>query len=336
MKHIYRKKIVMVTALLLLSVLCSCREKQENKISEKKINYEKEENSIEVWKEELTFEEEEVPSAASVRGMQVIKEGEVKFAVSYEPREYKNSYDCWAISVPYHSWVSVDTERLYEYFSCLENLSLEKITDIPENTGLEDSQTSLFIAYYSGQNQQEQGQAEPDKGITYQIGLKNANGDYYVKINEEEGVWQADGAVVNELLNLNPFDCVLKVANVVSIETISTVDIDIEGKKYIIDFTDGESCRFNKKKVEKEEAYELYTSLISIFVEKENLKKEHTGEIPLLTITYNRNMDSAPRIVEEFYAYNEEYASVSINGDEIFLVDRESVDTLIAQIQSAF
>ena len=51
MKYIYRKKIVMVTALLLLSVLCSCREKQENKISEKKINYEKEENSIEVWKE---------------------------------------------------------------------------------------------------------------------------------------------------------------------------------------------------------------------------------------------------------------------------------------------
>ena len=90
-------------------------------------------------------------------------------------------------------------------------------------------------------------------------------------------------AVLNELLNLNPFDCVLKVANVVSIETISTVDIDIEGKKYIIDFTDGESCRFNKKKVEKEEAYELYTSLISIFVEKENLKKEHTGE----TITHN-------------------------------------------------
>lgn len=313
--------------MLFLGLLYGCGEKKENRIQERKMEYDEEESSMEKWKKNLPKENKQISSAKSVRGLEIVKGGETVFSVSYEPREYKSSYDCWSISVPYKSWVSVDTEKLYEYFSCLEDLSLEKVADVPDNTGLEESRIALFASYYSKQNNQSQGQAEPDQAVLYEIGLQDENGDYFVKINKKEEVWKAEGDVIEKLLNLDPFNCILKIANVVDVETISTVDIELKGKKYTLDFTDEE---------DKEEAYKLYTSLISIFIEKENLKEEHTEESPLLRITYNRNFKTAPKIVETFYVYNKQYVSVSINGNEFFLVDKGSVNDLIEQIKEFF
>lgn len=327
MKYKHKNKIILIVLMLFLGLSYGCGEKKDNRIQERKMEYDEEESSMEKWKKSLPKENKEISSAKSVRGLEIVKGGETVFAVSYEPREYKSSYDCWSISVPYKSWVSVDTEKLYEYFSCLEDLSLEKVADVPDNTGLEESRIALFASYYSKQNNQSQGQAEPDQAVLYEIGLQDENGDYFVKINKEEEVWKAKGDVIEKLLNLDPFNCILKIANVVDVETISTVDIELKGKKYTLDFTDEE---------DKEEAYKLYTSLISIFIEKENLKEEHTEESPLLRITYNRNFKTAPKIVETFYVYNKQYVSVSINGNEFFLVNKGSVNDLIEQIKEFF
>ena len=56
----------------------------------------------------------------------------------------------------------------------------------------------------------------------------------------------------------------------------------------------------------------------------------------MMSITFHRNIEGAPEIVESFYDYDENYASVNINGTEFFLTDKSAVNDLIASVKEAF
>ncbi len=128
-----------------------------------------EENSLSRWEAALAEGEPGAFTAEAMRGVSVVRDGEACFAVSYEPRTYKNSYDCWAISVPYQSMAVVDTEAMYAYFGILADMELTPVEDMDitrEQAGVEDSTDTVFVAYYSGQTM-EGGQAEPDLSLIH-------------------------------------------------------------------------------------------------------------------------------------------------------------------------
>lgn len=328
-----------------LAVLSGCGQEQETETenpvkTREEVTYDKESNSLETWKQELGSEETKTISSASIRGIETVKDGEAVLAVSYEPRTYKNSYDCWSLSIPYESWVSVDTEAMYEYFDHVEKLNLGAAEITEEEAGLSDSGTSVFVAYYSDQDGENAGQAEPDKGITYWIGNEADEDHYYVKTSSGNEIWTADKEAVDGLLEIEPYNMILKVANVVSIETLSSVDIEIQGKTYTIDLSDqeNENYKLNNKKADKDEVNALYTELMSIFIEEEIKESNDVQETssPMMSITFHRNIEGAPEIVESFYDYDENYASVNINGTEFFLTDKSAVNDLIASVKEAF
>lgn len=316
---------VLAGCLLLAAIISGgCGQKEQEDIPEMP---EIEENSLAEW--EASLEEGTIGElcAESIRGVSVMREGEPLFAVSYEPRTYKNTFDCWAISEPYQSMTVVDTEAMYAYFHVLADMELTPAGDVTkEQTGLADSEDTIYVAYYKDQTP-EGGQAAPDRCISYRFGRQNDAGDYYVEAGG--AVWLADKAAVEELFTVNPYDYILKVVSVVGVDTISKVEITFADKTHEMEISEGKFW-IDKKAVESAQFYELYTELMSIFIEKELPKDAGMdGERELLmTVIYHRNTAQAPRITQRYYVYDENYASVQVNGTEFFLVGREMLERL--------
>ncbi len=87
--------------------------------------------------------------------------------------------------------------------------------------------------------------------------------------------------------------------------------------------TDGQTFRWNGETAGSAEFHGLYTELMSIFIERE-LSREEMEKVNgkdrelLMRVTYERNRDDAPRITQCYYAYDETYESVQVNGTEFF------------------
>lgn len=299
-----------------------------------------EENSLAEWEASLQTGDLAELTAEAMRGMSVVRDGEPCFAISYEPRVYKNSFDCWMISVPYRSMAVVDTEAMYEYFQELAELELVPAENITkEEAGLVDASDTVFAAYDSRQTAGG-GQARPDRGILFRFGKTDGSGRRYVEA--AGGIWMAEEEAVRKLLEIDPYTCVLKVVSVVSVETVSEVSIAAGEERYVMQTAPG-NFQFGSKSVTDETFYALYTELMSVFIEKE-LPSEALEELqegsgdrePIMSIVYERNVADAPRIVQNYYVYDETYASVQVNGTEFFLVSREALAQLQEKIRDAF
>lgn len=290
----------------------------------------KDESSLARWESSLQEGNPEKLIAEAFRGMSVIKDGKPCLAVSYEPRAYKNSFDCWTISVPYQSMVTVDTEAMYAYFRILENAEFVPADGVTrEQAGIEEVSDRIFVAYYSGQTK-EGGQAEPDRGITFRFGHQDEAGNYYVEIGGK--LWLADQAVVDQLFEVNPYELILKVVSVVNLDTVSKMTITFGSHSYEMR-TDGEVFWWNDKETDRAEINALYTELVSIFIERELSWEERenldAGDRELLmSVTFERNREDAPKLIQRYYAFDGTYASVQVNGTEFFLVSREALASL--------
>lgn len=310
------------------------KQTEETEKEDRTDTIQREENSFGEWESALPEGKVEELSAPAIRGLCVNMEGKPYFAVSYEPREYKNSFDCWAISVPYESVVSVDTEVMYDYFQKVADLELVRTENISrQQAGIGEENRSIFVAYYAGQTDSG-GQAQPDKGLTYRFGQEDGEGNYYVEAADQ--IWTVKKGAADALFALYPYDFVLKVVSIVSVETVSKVEIDTGEKEYVMEAQEG-GFTFDGRAVEEGAFYGIYTELMSIFIEKEIPKdRESTGGEVLLRVTYQRNSKEAPQITQKYYAYDETYAVANVNGTEFFLVSREAVETLKGKIEDAF
>lgn len=299
-----------------------------------------EKNSLGRWAESLAEGDPEAFGAESMRGVSVVRDGIPCFAVSYEPRVYKNSFDCWAISVPYESMAVVDTEAMYAYFQVLADMELTPAEGITrQQAGMEESSDTVFAAYYSKQTA-EGGQAEPDRGILFRFGGEDEAGNRYVEAGDR--LFLVDGGTAETIFGVDPYTCVLKVVSVVSVETVSKVTVEAGQERYEMTVVPG-AFRLGEKQVESGTFYELYTELMSVFIEKELSREEQEewkdgktdGEL-LMRIVYERSVEGAPRIIQEYYAYDESYAAVRVNGTAFFLVDRETLGRLQETLRDAF
>ena len=83
---------------------------------------------------------------------------------------------------------------------------------------------------------------------------------------------------------------------------------------------------------------------MSIFIERELTREERekidAGDRELLmSVTFERNREDAPKIIQRYYAFDGTYASVQVNDTEFFLVSREalaSVQEKLEDTEAAF
>ena len=141
---------------------------------------------------------------------------------------------------------------------------------------------------------------------------------------------------MNSLLELKPFNLILKIPALVNIDTLDSVDMSIGKKTYTMKL-DGSDYKFGKKTVKKEKFTELYQALQSVMLDSEvEETKDAADKEEVLTVTFHRNTEEAPEVTLKYYTYDDTYDSLEINGTERFLVKAEDVDALVKQIKKAF
>lgn len=302
------------------------------------------ENTIKINEDETKGEqlkEVEHPriSIYNIREFSIVKDGEEKFDIRYEPADYKMSFDYWEITNPYDETMTVDTEKMYQMFQVVADFNLDEPIDVKDiDTGLKDTSTYFTVNFVNTVNDDTARKSEDaDAKATILIGNTDENDNYYASVKGyEHTVYLLSKKSVNSLLELKSFNLILKIPALINIDTLEHVDMSIGKKTYSMKVEDG-TYKFGKKTVKKERFTELYQALQSMILTSEMEEtKDISDKEDVLTIIFYRNTKEAPKVTLRYYTYDGVYDSLEINGTKRFLVERDEVDTLIEQIKKAF
>ena len=278
-------------------------------------------------------------STYSIRRFSIVKDGEEVFQIKQEPADYKMDFDYWEITNPYDEIATVNTENMYEMFGVLVNFDLSNGVDASDaDTGLDTTQTYFTVDFVNTVNDDTARETEDaDATATILIGNTDDNGDYYACVKGyEDAVYLLSKESVNSLLELKPFNLLLKIPALVNIDTLDSVDMTIGKKTYTMKLDDVD-YKFGKKTVKKEKFTELYQALQSVMLDSDiEEAKDAVEKEEVLAVTFHRNTEEAPEVTLKYYTYDDTYDSVEINGTERFLVKAEDVDALVKQIKKAF
>lgn len=252
-------------------------------------------------------------TAEGIRKLSVSKNGEVIYSIAYEPEEYENSYEYWKMPVPYESKAIINTEEMLKFYEVLANLEFSNAVETKEDTGLSKPYGEILLEF--GQPTKESTyESKADSTCTLLIGNEDGEGNYYTALKSNvEKVYLMKTETIDAVLNANPFSLILKVGTVVDVNTVSKVNILMDGKAYQMSAGN----------------HELYAQLLSVFIEKEMPKEQegHKEEI-LLHLEFIRNKEGADDVIVEYYVYDGDYAVLKLDGVEKFLVKIEDVEHL--------
>lgn len=339
---------VMLSGLLLAAILTitgcgsakpskdTTKQREELLTTEGSFTYET--NNMDQWVKNLDYTKEGVITKEGIRGVKVALGGNDVLQISYEPRDYKNTYDCWAFSKPYDSLAYVDTEAMYEYFSLIENMPLQ-VVDTEDLSVFGEAAGDIYVAYNSMQTKESKS-PYPDQGVDFVFGDVTEDGYQYVMIDGMDTLFVTGKEYADALLTIDPFHFVLQVVNVVMMDTVSELEIatktDYLSMKY-----DGNEYQMNGKKTSFEAYNAFYTQLMTVFianaygeVDGEGVSGESaaSGTECILALFYHRNVENAPDICVKYFTYDDQYVVASINGKRLFMVEKSEVDTLIKTI----
>ena len=172
-------------------------------------------------------------SAYSIRRFSIVKDGEEVFQIKQEPADYKMDFDYWEITNPYDETATVNTENMYEMFGVLAAFDLSNGVDAANtDTGLDNTKTYFTVDFVNTVNDDTAKETQDaDATATILIGNTDENGDYYACVKGyEEAVYMLSKESVNSLLELKPFNLILKIPALVNIDTLGSADMTI-GKK---------------------------------------------------------------------------------------------------------
>ena len=159
-------------------------------------------------------------STYSIRRFSIVKDGEEVFQIKQEPADYKMDFDYWEITNPYDEIATVNTENMYEMFGVLVNFDLSNGVDASDaDTGLDTTQTYFTVDFVNTVNDDTARETEDaDATATILIGNTDDNGDYYACVKGyEDAVYLLSKESVNSLLELKPFNLLLKIPALVNI-----------------------------------------------------------------------------------------------------------------------
>lgn len=344
------------------------KSRQPEEIVSEEMVFEKITGHLGQWQETLprdTGKNRIDPNA--VRGLSLQKNGETVFAVSYEPRDYKESFDYWDISVPYESLVSVDTERLYELFDMVSRLEagdtaaesseeaegsmdgLDQISEeagdsmegsdqiLEEAAGFSDSGSRIFIAYDGEQEAGKMGMPEPTAAREIQIGKEDGSGHYYARFSETGKACLLENPLVDGVLEADPFSFILKIPALIQIDTVSKVEI-YDGEAVHRMEREEESWRMDGKDVSQSDFQKCYGELLGVLLSGElpkDAQAEETREA-LLVLRFFRNSKSAPDMEIRYEDYDETSVCACVNGKRWFLAEKEEVENVREMVGEVF
>lgn len=339
-----KRKIILLCILSLIAVT-GCAAREEDAAGVKVLHKAAKQKGSEAKEERgETLEHVTCPKfkGDDVRHVRVEEEGNILWEIDYLPQEDRASYLFWDIKAPYNSSAVVDTEsmfRLYDRLASLDFSAETEITDIAA-AGLLEPGRSIALDYYQGNQKTASDGTKPlpNKTFTLLIGKENGKGQYFCTLEgNEKSMFLLDQSTLDGIFHKNPYDLILKIPYVVDISTVSEVCIQAGDKKYTMKNQNG-GFMLGEKKVEQKEYSEVYQALMQPMIAQE-LKAGQildAGRQPVLSLEYIRTSDRSDNLEVCFYKYDEHYDSVSVNGNEFFLVNSREVEQLKKILGNSF
>ena len=97
-----------------------------------------------------------------------------------------------------------------------------------------------------------------------------------------------------------------------------------------------QTWKLDGSEVSQKDYQTLYGALLDVMLtgEKEGDTEEREERTPVLTLQFIRNTKDASDVEVKYYEYDDESMSVSVNGQEHFLVEKETVLALKKRIET--
>lgn len=285
---------------------------------------------------ELDFKVEDI------RALEVTKDGEVVYQLSYEPRKDRQSFLFWDMPVPYQSVATVDTEEIYKLFQVFAGIDWKNSKQAETNRELANSDTKITLSYYddsedsgeSGKNQeaskeQKLEHPEPNRTATIFVGEKVDN-TYECAVKGDDTVYRIKDFAIDAVLNEKPYDMILKIPFLLDKQSVKEVNVEWNGKKAELK-SDENGLSINGKNVDEETYNSVYSMLLQCGMTGEvpsdiDVAK---GKEPFVKLQYVRTKKEFEEYLIAFYEYDEENAAVDINGKVVFLVSQKDVRYMI-------
>lgn len=291
--------------------------------------------------EQLTVAAKPKFAKEDVRGVSVVKDGKIQYQLNYTPQDDKESYLFWDMLTPYASTAVINTEEMYYTYNILAEMNLAKTKTVDvsaKKAGVKDTDTYILLNYYKKDKESDTQQAQPNQTFTILVGNKKGSDNYYCALKgKEDQVFLLQQVQVDHILNRDPYGMILKIPYVLNVASVSEVDINCDGKDYKMTL-DGSTYKLNRKKVDSDTYCTLFSALMQPMIESEIPEGEtlSTDRQPYISIQYKRNMDSVKDYDVKIYSYKDDKYTISVNGEENFILSKEDVDTLVKTIQDAF
>lgn len=324
---------------LQIIVLCSlliftwgCHKKETKQVSEQETNQGSEGKSEQKSEQEQAAAEPEQVTMPNFTAEQIAKfevrtDGETKYSLAYFPREDRQNFLYWDMSVPYDSTAIVDTEAMYKVFQTIAGIKWKQAEQVKksEDTGIADAKKSITVAYVK--EDKVENSTKPGEKATLFVGNDNGDGKYYCAFEgAEDKVFLVDSYLLDAALNQTPYNLILKIPYLVDIRTVKSVTVEMDGKTVQLDQKE-DTYRINGKKADKEDYQKIYSQLLLSGITKEYTGEEPDGEQEL-AITYTRTKKEFEDYKVVFYAYDDKNDAVQVNGKTYFLVGKEDVATI--------
>jgi len=299
------------------------------------------EKETEAYQNEQVIVKEQTPKfqKEDIISLVVEKENKVEYSLKYDMDENKMQFDYWDMEEPYQSYVVVDTEKMYEMYGTFAGIdwaNAEKATSA-KDTGIENSKTKICVEYVPTEENDPADHMmlypnlEASKRIrfTVLVGNKNEDGKYYCAIEEQkDNVLLIDDYKIESVINRNPYDLILKIPYLVSINTVSCVEVEYMGKKLKMQNTDNVQC-INDKKVEAKEYNQLYSQLLQPGVVEEVKETEKLDGEEIVSLTYVRNKKDLLDYHVSIYETKDGKEYITVNDLTFFYVDPEEVKQML-------
>lgn len=297
-----------------------------------------------------------------------------KIIKDYEDIPDITGYCNWTLLEPYNTPQvgnsSNITTLLENYTSFSYSGGIEYNCDDLSKYGLDNPVSKIHIDYYEveeedkedeettneevSDNETKQESPKIFKEFNLLIGdMDNSGNNYYVKTQDSNAVYLMNNSNVEKLININSYDNVYNIINSVSIDTVDSIDLIVNGDEKhklsitreekevknedINDKTEDETkteeiAKYYKdnKEIKESDFKELYNKIISITLEGEITDKSLIDKnAKILSVIYNRNTDDKfKKYTIEYYKYNDNFYCVNYNGGINFLVDKRTIDEI--------
>lgn len=218
---------------------------------------------------------------------------------------------------------NVTEEEMAQYG--LDEANVKKVVERYYVTESDDSESESATSSETESETEEEAVKTPHE-ITFYIGNKDEEGNYYVKSSEGTAVNIVSADTIDAIIGVNQSDLVSK--NVLSInsDSINSMVVSANGKTYNV-IADG--------KVTDSDKYDSVNQAISSIAAESTISDASSVQPnqPELTVEYKLNSEYFDTVTMEYTKYNGSYYQVSINGKTELLVVKSTIDDIIKDLQ---